>query len=118
MFVKCSNCEIGGHTFIHFPETDQYEFRYRFEDGLYLILPNKEVKLLDVDMMCSGKSIPTYEVEALYCDSIDTIAETLINNEKISVIDIDEIESKLLTETYEQRWISLQYISPDENGCW
>lgn len=119
MFIKCSYCDAVENVLIYLPENEIFEFRSRFDDGLYLILPNKKVMLRDIDHWCQGRpELPTSAVEDLYDEIVDTIAEMLISNEKISIIDIDEIERKLLSEKYEKEWISQKYIIVSEDGSW
>ena len=119
MFIKCSYCDGVDNVLIHLPETEKFEFRYRYDDGLYLILPDREIMLRDMDYWCQGRlELPTYAVGDLYSEIVDTIAEMLINNEKISVVNIDRVEEKLVSEKYEKEWVSKEYISTSKDGSW
>lgn len=118
MFVKCSYCDGVDNVLINFPETEEYEIRFRYRDGLYLILPNKEIMLRDVDHWCDGRpNLPAWAVGDLYSEIVDVVTELLINDKKINCINIDEIEGKLLKK-YEKEWSSLGYITIDEDGSW
>ena len=55
MFIKCNMCDGADSLLIHLTTNDRYEIRYRFEEGLYLILPDKEIELRYVDDFCGGR---------------------------------------------------------------
>ena len=113
MWWKCSS-------FIHLTVNDQYEIRYRYEDGLFLILPDKEIQLRDIDSYCFGRSkFHKYTVGDLYTNMLEIIINRITEIEKAEgIIDIDEIESMLLTEKYEQEWTSKGYIDICADGTW
>ena len=119
MFIKCSYCDGVDNVVINLPETEKFEIRCKYDDGLYLILPDEEIILRDIYHWCDGRpELPTYAVDELYSEIVDVIAKTLISDENIRSIDIDEIENKLLDEKYAKKWSSNGYITIDENGVW
>ncbi len=116
MFVKCS---YFFNSLIKLPENSYYEFKSEFDDGLYLILSNKEILLRDIDYWCQGRTeLPSYAVYDLYSEIVDVIANLLTNDENIKIIDIDEIETDLINKNYEKAWLSRGYITISEDGSW
>lgn len=118
MFVKCSCADCVDNALINLPENDYYEFRSKSDDGIYLIFLNKEIQLRDIEHWCQGRpELPCCEVENLYDELVNVIANMLANDENIKVLDFDKIESDLITEKYEKRWLSKGYVTvKDEWG--
>ena len=123
MYVRCS---FNGDSFlIYVPETEKFEFRQRMAEsrdsaGLYLILSDKEIQLKSVDEWCSGRpELPVCAVYELYSGIIDTASEILSEKgAKTTIINIDEIEDKLLEEQFYNKWVVQGYAQPDDNGIW
>ncbi len=120
MIIKCSHVDGVENAIINIPDSAYYEIRSRFEDGIYLILSDKEIQLRDIDFWCQGRSpeLTSWAVTDLYDEMVDVIADILTNNEHISSIDIDEIENDLISKKYEQEWLSKGYITIREDGSW
>lgn len=118
MYIKCNMCDACDNLLLHITPNDRFEFRYRFEDGLYLILPDKEIVLREVDLFCQGRpNLPESAVGDLFAEMLEVITQ-LIKEEEISILDIDEIENKLITEKYEKKWISEGYVEVYADGSW
>lgn len=120
MYIKCKFCDGVDNTLIYLADNDMYEFRYRFEDGLYLILSNKEIMLRDVDHWCMGREpdLRVSDVAELYEEMLEVIIEKITGENKSEVIDIDEIEETLIKEKYEQKWISKGLVKVYADGSW
>ena len=120
MFIKCNMCDGADSLLIHLTTNDRYEIRYRYEEGLYLILTDKEIELREVDLYCQGRpGLPEYAVGDMYCELLEQIIKQIADvSEAETVIDIDEIECKLLTEKYEKEWQKNGYIDIDATGSW
>lgn len=116
MFIKCNMCDGADSLLIHLTTNDRYEIRYRFEEGLYLILPDKEIELRYVDDFCGGRpKLPVFTVGDMYCELLEQITKQIADaSETETVIDIDDMERKLLTEKYEKEWQKNGYIDIDE----
>ena len=65
MFIKCNMCDGADSLLIHLTTNDRYEIRYRFEEGLYLILPDKEIELRYVDDFCGGRPKLPYSLSEI-----------------------------------------------------
>lgn len=71
MFIKCNMCDGCDFVLIHLTVNDRYEIRYHYEEGLFLILPDKEIQLRDMDCYCSGRpKLREYTVGDLYTDML------------------------------------------------
>ena len=120
MFIKCNMCDGCDFVLIHLTVNDRYEIRYRYEEGLFLILPDKEIQLRDMDCYCSGRpKLREYAVGDLYTDMLESIISKIaVMENSEGIIDIDKIESALLTEKYEHEWASKGYINISADGSW
>jgi len=112
-------CDAVDNMLLHVTSNDKFEFRYRYEDGLYLILPEKEIALREVDFFCQGRpNLPESAVGDLYAEMLEIIIKLIKENDNLEILDIDEIESKLIREKYQKKWISKGYIDVYADGSW
>ncbi len=72
----------------------------------------------DTDLYCSGRDIPIEAVGELYDDVINLITNMIIENPNHQYVCIEDLESQLLRDKYEEQWTKKGYICPNENGSW
>ena len=124
MFVKYEDC--GDNIIVNVPDSVTWKICYKLfdEDGyddcnLYLIVGDETILLRDTEYWCQGRpNLPYSAVGYLYEEIVDAIVAKIENDPNLRVIDISSIESKLLEEKYEKKWIEKGYVEVYPNGSW
>lgn len=124
MFIKYDDC--GDNIILNVPNTKSWKICYKlFNDNgeddyaLYLIVEAETILLRDTNYWCQGRPELSYAaVGSMYEEIVDIIASKIENEPNLQLIDIPTIERKLLSETYEQKWIEKGYIKMDATGHW
>jgi len=124
MFIKYEF--FADPVLVYIPDSEPWEIRMKsvdengFEDcGLYLTASGAETQLTDSDIWCQGRpDLPRWAVGELYEEIIEVIAQKIIEESNLKVIDIPQIECRLLCEKYEKIWAERGYIEIAENGSW
>lgn len=106
-----------GHSVIKIPENTYFEIKCKYDEGIFLILPDKEIQLFDImNRWCFGRpNLSSDRVYDLYNEIVDVAADMLANNEQ--TVDLDAIEKSLMNRKYKDEWISHGYVDEDD-CCW
>ena len=125
MYIKYEY--VADKVFLHLPDSLPWEIRFRYFNKtgerddlcLYLSIGEQEILLCDPDIWCQGRpDLPYDAVAMLYEEMVDVIAQKVIEDPDLKVLDINAIEMQLLEEKYEKIWAEKGFIELDENGSW
>ena len=97
-----------GHSVIRIPDCSYFEFQSRYDEGLFLILPDREIRMYD---MFREGPLPCERVYDLYNEIVDVIAD-MLTDENLTVIDVDAIENTLMNK-HKEEWISRGYFTEE-----
>ena len=123
MLIKYDFC--GDNNIVNIPETMYWKISFAMLDengrddyNLYLHIGNEKITIRDTDFWSMGRDLPYEEVGYMYEEMVDIIAAKIEQEPNLKIIDISAIESTLINEKYEKRWIEKGYIEPDADGSW
>jgi len=115
--------DFSGQTLIYVPADMSWELTVSLnENGQCIMRLNYGVRtavLADTGCWKRGRPLlPGKEITDLYNAVASAIAKHLSVHPEATYIDINEFESKLVTEYFFPRWKKLGYILPDYDGNW
>lgn len=125
MLIKYDDC--GDNTIINIPDSliwricfIQYDENGDYKGELCLIIGDETIVIRDLEYFCGGRpNLPVHAVCNLYEDIMNVISAKIESEPDLRMIDITSIESKLLKEKYEKKWIKEGYIVVNPvHGLW
>lgn len=113
----------GDRIIANIPDGSFWEIRFRMFDNdtgnddfnLYLIHEGREITLRDTAHFCRSRNLSCYCVGAMYGEMVDVIAARLANDPNLRILDIDAIESELLTSKYEKLFLEEESSHTDDS---
>lgn len=90
---------------IRCPDLDSTEHSYQ----LHLIIDEKEHLLDDMESWDTHSNVPPQEIFDLFGDIVDNVAEQLLGNSNLQLLDIDKIIEEIISKKYTQKWTDNGY---------
>jgi hypothetical protein len=124
MFIKYEDC--GDNIIVNVPDSLTWKICYKLFDeagnedcNLYLIVGEETILLRDAEYWCQGRTnLPYSAVGDLYEEIVNVIGAKIENEPNLRIIDISSIESKLLEDEFEKKWIEKGYVDVYPDGSW